>query len=146
MPAPINTLVADYRKRLSHFGGVELLEIAEAKRTTDQPAQRQQGLLLEAKRIKERIPRATSLIPLDATGRTLSSLKLAERLDQWRQQSENICFLIGGPDGLHPELRNMASWSLSLGAMTFPHMLARVLLLEQLYRANTILHKIPYHR
>ena len=146
MPPEVRSLVAEYRKRLVHFGGVELLEIAEARRTADNPAQRQQGLLLEAKRIKACIPQSSTVIPLDAAGRKLSSTQLAEAVDDWRHQSGTICFIIGGPDGLHPELLAMAPWSISLGVMTFPHMLARVLLLEQLYRAYTIVHRIPYHR
>lgn len=146
MPPEVRNLVAEYRKRLVHFGGVELIEVAEAQRNTDNPAQRRQGLLLEAKRIKERMPHPATLIPLDASGRNISSTQLAKVLDDWRHQSGTICFVMGGPDGLHPELLTMAEWCLSLGAMTFPHMLARVLLLEQIYRAHTILHKIPYHR
>lgn len=146
MPVPIRDLVAEYRKRLVHFGGVKLIEIAEARRTANSPAQRQQGLLMEAKRLRECIPCPALTLPLDASGRNLSSVQLAEVLDHWRHHSETVCFVIGGPDGLHSEIVKTAPWSLSLGAMTFPHMLARVILLEQIYRAHTILQKIPYHR
>ena len=136
----------DYRKRLVHFGGVDLIEIAEAHRNSNGAACRAQGLLLEAQRIKKSLPQPCTLIPLHASGRHLSSEQLAKIVDDWRHQSGTVCFLIGGPDGLHPELLESAPWSLSLGSMTFPHMLARVLLLEQLYRAYTIVHHIPYHR
>lgn len=146
MPSPIRALVADYRKRLVHFGGLDLIEIAEAHRDSDGEAQRIQGLLLEAKRIKKSLPQPCTLIPLHASGRHVSSDQWAKVVDDWRHQAGTVCFLIGGPDGLHPELLEAAPWSLSLGSMTFPHMLTRVLLLEQLYRAFTILHRIPYHR
>lgn len=146
MPPPVRALVDDYRQRLVRAGGVELIEVAESKRDGASQAQRQLGLLQEAKRIQDRLPHPALLIPLDSAGRTLSSTQLAEAFDSWRHQSEPVCFLIGGPDGLHPTLLASAPWSLSLGAMTFPHMLVRVLLLEQLYRAHTIVQHIPYHR
>lgn len=146
MPSPVRALVADYQQRLLRLGGVTLIEVAEARRDADGPAQRQQGLLQEARRIQAVIPPAAVLVPLDRSGRNLSSLQLAEQLDLWRQQAGTVCFLIGGPDGLHPDLVQAAPWSLSLGAMTFPHALARVLLLEQIYRAHTIIQRIPYHR
>ncbi len=146
MPPPVRALVTDYQQRLVRLGGVELIEVAECKRTGDGSAERQLGLLQEARRIQERLPRPALLIPLDVGGRTLSSMQLAVQLEQWRQQAEPVCFLIGGPDGLHSTLLEGVPWSLSLGAMTFPHMLVRVLLLEQLYRAYTIMQRIPYHR
>jgi 23S rRNA (pseudouridine1915-N3)-methyltransferase len=146
MPVPVRLLVDDYRQRLLRLGKVELIEVAEAKRDADGPAHRLQGLQQEAKRIQASIPPSSTLVPLDRSGRTLSSLQLAEQLELWRQQAGTVCFLLGGPDGLHPELIQAAPWSLSFGPMTFPHALARVLLLEQIYRAHTILQKIPYHR
>ncbi len=146
MPPPVRDLVADYRQRLVRLGGVALIEVAEARRVVDDPAHQQLGLVWEAKRIRAQIPSPATLIPLDSSGRNLSSTQLAAQLDLWRQQTETVCFLIGGPDGLHPDLLTAAPWSLSLGAMTFPHMLVRVLLLEQLYRAHTIVQRIPYHR
>ncbi|MEO5364149.1 MAG: 23S rRNA (pseudouridine(1915)-N(3))-methyltransferase RlmH [Magnetococcus sp. DMHC-8] len=146
MPPPVRALVADYRQRLVRLGGVEWIDVAEARRTVDDPAHLRLGLLAEAERIRRQIPPFSLLIPLDTAGRSLSSLQLAEHLAGWRQQSDPVCFVIGGPDGLHPDLLKGAAWSLSLGAMTFPHQLVRVLLLEQLYRAHTILQHIPYHR
>ncbi|MBF0162485.1 MAG: 23S rRNA (pseudouridine(1915)-N(3))-methyltransferase RlmH [Magnetococcales bacterium] len=146
MPPPVQSLIADYRQRLLRLGGVEWWEVAEAKRDEAGEAHRQQGLLQEAKRIQARIPHPSTLIPLDSGGRQLSSIQLAQQLDRWRQEAGTVCFVIGGPDGLHSTLLQAASWSLSLGTMTFPHTLARVLLLEQIYRAYTIVQRIPYHR
>ena len=146
MPSPIRVLITDYRQRLQRLGVVEWLEVAEAKRDSDGPAHRRQGLLQEAKRIQARIPRPATLIPLDAGGKQLSSIQFAQQLERWRQEAGTVCFVIGGPDGLHPSVVQPAPWTLSLGAMTFPHTLARVLLLEQIYRAYTIVQRIPYHR
>ena len=111
MPPPVRALVADYRQRLNHFGGVDLREVAEARRTADTPAQREQDLRLEAHRIRVRWIQPSLLIPLDGTGRALSSPQLAETLEGWRRCAETVCFVIGGPDGLHPEIKEMASWS-----------------------------------
>ncbi|MEO5339542.1 MAG: 23S rRNA (pseudouridine(1915)-N(3))-methyltransferase RlmH [Magnetococcus sp. MYC-9] len=146
MPPPVQTLITDYRQRLQRLGGVEWIEVAEAKRDTDGPAQREKGLLQEARRIQERLPQPATVVAMEVGGRQLSSIQLAEQLARWRQESGTVCFLVGGPDGLHATLVQSAAWSLSLGAMTFPHTLARVLLLEQIYRACTIVQRIPYHR
>ncbi len=146
MPPAVRTLVNDYQQRLERIGGVSLLEIAEARRTGDSVAERQQGLLWEATRLRERLPPAALLLPLESGGRSMPSPAFAAEMQSWRDAHATVCFLIGGPDGLHPDILRLGAWSLSLGPMTFPHMLVRVLLLEQLYRAYTILQRIPYHR
>ena len=87
------------------------------------------------------------LIALDERGKTLTSPAFADMLANWRDAGHpEACFLIGGADGLAPELRAKADFSLSLGKMVWPHMLARVMLTEQLYRAASILAGSPYHR
>ncbi len=147
MPEPIRALVADYRGRLAPFGGAELLEVADARRSADSPAHRQRWLAEEAERLNRVIARSGVLIALDSRGRALSSPDLATALGRLRDEGlTEIQFLVGGPDGLDEALLGQARWSLSLGPMTLPHMLARVVLLEQLYRAMTILRGIPYHR
>jgi 23S rRNA (pseudouridine1915-N3)-methyltransferase len=91
-------------------------------------------------------PRAT-LVALDARGQTLTSEALAERLQRWRDGGvDDLAFLIGGAEGLADAVRQKAHLVLSLGAMTWPHLLARGMLLEQLYRAQQILAGHPYHR
>ena len=91
-------------------------------------------------------PRAT-LVALDARGQTLTSEALAERLQRWRDSGiDDLAFLIGGAEGLADAVRQKAHLVLSLGAMTWPHLLARGMLLEQLYRAQQILAGHPYHR
>ncbi len=146
MPAPLRALTEDYQQRLQRGGGVSLVEVAEARRSGATAADRQQGLLYEANRLREHIPQSSLLLPLDSTGRMMSSLEFAGQMQRWREAGEHLCFVIGGPDGLHPDLLRMGSATLSLGPMTFPHLLVRVLLLEQLYRAYTLIQGIPYHR
>ena len=91
--------------------------------------------------------KAEALIVLDERGTILSSPKFAERLAHWRDQGQaEACFVIGGADGIAPEIRDRADFALSLGKMVWPHMLARVMLTEQLYRAASILAGAPYHR
>jgi 23S rRNA (pseudouridine1915-N3)-methyltransferase len=91
-------------------------------------------------------PRAT-LVALDARGQTLTSEAFAERLQRWRDSGiDDLAFLIGGAEGLADAVRQKAHLVLSLGAMTWPHLLARGMLLEQLYRAQQILAGHPYHR
>ncbi|MBF0135365.1 MAG: 23S rRNA (pseudouridine(1915)-N(3))-methyltransferase RlmH [Magnetococcus sp. DMHC-1] len=146
MPAPVRDLVLDYKNRLERFAPVALHEVAEAKRN---PAQKgdPQAMAMEAERIRRLLPKAALMVPLDSQGRTLTSLELAQTLRHLQEDAvREIFFLIGGPDGLDPDLLTQGSWRLSFGPMTFPHMLMRVLLLEQLFRAMTILQGVPYHR
>ncbi|BDA86607.1 ribosomal RNA large subunit methyltransferase H [Aureimonas sp. SA4125] len=101
----------------------------------------------EAVRLVAGLADKTVLVVLDETGKTLSSEGFAAELAQLRDEGvRDLALLIGGPDGLDPELRARARLVLSLGRMTFPHQIARMLLAEQIYRATTILSGHPYHR
>jgi 23S rRNA (pseudouridine1915-N3)-methyltransferase len=101
----------------------------------------------EAELILAAIPAGARLVALDERGQSWSSRELAERLGRWRDQSiAALAFAIGGADGLGQAVLDRADTVLSLGAMTWPHLLARSLLLEQLYRAQQILAGHPYHR
>ena len=93
------------------------------------------------------IPQGSAVVLLDAHGENLDSASFAARLSQWRAADRPaIVFMIGGADGLSPSLADKSDLRLSFGAATWPHQLARVMLLEQLYRATTILAGHPYHR
>ena len=85
-------------------------------------------------------------IALDQRGRQWTTLELAGQLENWMREEHGVCFLVGGPDGLSPECRSEADESWSLGRLTLPHPLVRVVLAEQLYRAWTITRNHPYHR
>ena len=146
MPKPIKTLVDDYTNRLQRMAPVTLIEVADERRTVASSSNSEQLLKKEAERIRTKIPPGAMIIPLTITAPPLSSTTLANKISHLRDTGNGeISLLIGGPDGLHPSLLKQP-WHLSFGPMTFPHMLIRVMLLEQLYRAMTILERVPYHR
>lgn len=93
------------------------------------------------------LPAGAHLVVLDERGKTMTSVAFSERLSDWRDQGKrDVAFVIGGADGLVRDLRAAADTSLSFGPMVWPHMLARVMLAEQLYRAASIAAGTPYHR
>lgn len=140
---PEKALTEDYLKRLEPMGrGVgigpaRLLEL-EAKSGLREA---ESALLLE------RAPAGARLIVMDERGDAPSSLEFAKKLERWRDSgAAEAAFLLGGADGHTAELRGRADWVVSLGRLTLPHMLARAVLAEQLYRAASILAGHPYHR
>lgn len=145
---PERELAERYRRRFQDIGrnlgfrGLDICEIPESR------AREAAGRLAEeATAISAAIPPSSMLVTLDARGETIDSATLARRLGGWRDQSiGSASFVIGGADGLSPELRGRKSWTIAFGAATWPHQLVRVMLLEQLYRAATILAGHPYHR
>ncbi|MBF0342445.1 MAG: 23S rRNA (pseudouridine(1915)-N(3))-methyltransferase RlmH [Magnetococcales bacterium] len=145
MPHPIRELVEEYRERLHHFLPTRVEWVAEEKR--DKGVTARQALEREAQRLQARLPAGALLVALDTSGRMFSSPDLARQMDHWMQSGHaEMIFIIGGPDGLDTSILSQATFTLSFGPMTFPHMLARVMLLEQLYRAMTLLRGVPYHR
>ncbi len=105
------------------------------------------GMVAEAALLERAIPSGALLATLDERGRVMSSPEFAEQLARWRDAGrQDVAFVIGGADGIAPALRDRAEFSLSFGKMVWPHMLVRVMLAEQLYRAATILGGGPYHR
>lgn len=105
------------------------------------------GISAEANLLERAIPAGAFLVALDERGQVLSSPEFADRIADWRDAGrQDVAFLIGGADGLAPALRDKADFLLSFGRMVWPHMLVRVMLNEQIYRAATILAGSPYHR
>ena len=105
------------------------------------------GMGAEADLLARAVPSGAVIVTLDERGRLMSSPDFAGLLARWRDGGrQDVAFVIGGPDGLDPGLRARAEVSVSFGAMVWPHMLVRVMLAEQLYRAATILSGGPYHR
>ena len=100
----------------------------------------------EGQRVLEHIPKGAWVVALDGPGKPWSSEQLAQRMAHWRGQGRDLVFLIGGPEGHADEVRARADESWSLGPLTLPHMLVRVVLAEQLYRACSMLANHPYHR
>ena len=121
---PFQDDVEHYRKLIAGLARVELIEVREDER------------------VPTRIPERAHLILLASDGREFDSIELSEWLEERRQDGRDLCFVIGGPRGLDLE---KCDTRLSLGRLTLPHQLARVVLLEQLYRAHKILAREPYH-
>ncbi|MCL6618587.1 23S rRNA (pseudouridine(1915)-N(3))-methyltransferase RlmH [Thermomonas hydrothermalis] len=135
---------ADYRKRLSHWLPLELVEIAPGLRGKGRDTAR--AIDEEGARVLAALPRQAHVVALEGRGRMYSSEQLAQRLEHWRGQGRDLVFLIGGPEGHAPEVLARADEQWSLGPLTLPHMLVRLVLAEQLYRACALLAHHPYHR
>jgi 23S rRNA (pseudouridine1915-N3)-methyltransferase len=145
---PERELAERYRERFDDIGrklgfrGLAIHEIPES-RARDAATR----IAEEASAISALIPEKSVLVALDERGKTIDSAAFAQHLGRFRDQSvANTIFTIGGADGLSPELRRKAKLTIAFGAATWPHQLVRVMLLEQIYRAATILAGHPYHR
>jgi len=144
--APEQALFEDYARRLVKGGPagltLELAEVEERRKLTGEPLRKAEAGLLLA-----RIPKDSTLVALDGRGKTLGSEAFANQLARWRDEGVgDLAFVIGGADGLDPAVLKRARLVLSLGAMTWPHLLVRAMLAEQIYRAQSILLGHPYHR
>lgn len=134
----------EYFSRLKKMWPLDVVEVRDAKRTrAGEPARWRAE---EAEKLLAAVPAGAVVVALDERGEDWTSRKFARWLGRQRDQGRPVCFLIGGPDGLDPALRERAQKVWRLGALTMPHELARVVLAEQLYRAVTILEGRPYHR
>ena len=139
---------AEYAKRLSRFCRLELVELPEERLPeAPSPAQIEAALLKEAAAIRSRLPAGAVLVALCVEGELRSSEALARQMDAWASQGAGqLVFLIGGSFGLHPSVKWAANLRLSMSPMTFPHHLARVMVLEQIYRAYQINAGTKYHK
>ena len=144
MPQWVEQGFADYAKRFPRGQSVQLVEIPVAPRKSGQPVERLQQQ--EAERILKQCQNGGLLIALDERGKQWSSREWGEHYRDWQQNRPRVDLVLGGPDGLHPDLLSRADLRLSLGRMTLPHGLARVVLIEQLYRAWSLSQGHPYHR
>ncbi len=134
------------RALFDHYAGrlakpLTLREVEEKRPLPVTDLVRREGELLRAA-----VPRGAVVVALDGRGRTLDSIALAQKLGQWRDGGDEVAFLIGGREGLDDPVLSAADLVLSLGPMTWPHLLVRALLAEQLYRAQCIISGHPYHR
>jgi 23S rRNA (pseudouridine1915-N3)-methyltransferase len=143
MPAWVDTAFADYAKRLPRDYAVELVELKPAPR--DRGWTEERLLDDEARRI-EASENGHRVIALDERGTTWSTRDFAQRLHRLHDDGEAVAFTIGSADGLAPRVRDAAHAVLSVSAFTLPHALVRVLLVEQVYRAVSLIGGHPYHR
>ncbi|MCA1624204.1 MAG: 23S rRNA (pseudouridine(1915)-N(3))-methyltransferase RlmH [Acidobacteria bacterium] len=133
-------LQEDYLQRLSHFVKCEVTEIKDGGAA-------QEVKEIESKRILEKVNQSTSVCLLDVKGRSLSSHDLAETIENWQNRGlKVVAFVIGGAEGVTPEVVEKTDFSLSLSGFTLTHEMARVVLIEQLYRAFTIIKGFPYQK
>ncbi|MFK7869758.1 MAG: 23S rRNA (pseudouridine(1915)-N(3))-methyltransferase RlmH [Roseobacter sp.] len=141
---PEKELVDDYLLRFDRTG--RALGLGPAK-LTEIDDRKNGGMAGEARLLRRSIPQGAHLVVLDERGRLQSSPDFAKRLAGWRDSGRaDVAFVVGGADGIDPALRAEADDALSFGKMVWPHMLVRVMLAEQLYRAASILAGSPYHR
>ena len=139
--ARLRSLIEDYAERLSHFVRCEVTEIREPGRTD------KTGIDKETKRISDALRPGSLTVLLDPEGAEWTSHQLAAQVSGWENSGvKEVAFVIGGPNGLAPELATRADKRWSLSRLTLTHEMARVLLLEQLYRAFTIVHGLPYQK
>ena len=139
---------AEYAKRLSRFCKLEIVELPESRLSdSPSPAEISQALTAEAALIEAKLPKGSALVAMCIEGEELSSPQLAEKKRQFAVSGvANLTFLIGGSVGLSPAIKAQADFRLSMSPMTFPHHLARVMLLEQIYRAYQINAGTKYHK
>lgn len=144
MPNWVNEAFDEYAKRFGRDFCIKLQEIKPEKRHSGMTAA--QGVAAEEARLNAAIPTGSFLVVLDEHGKAPTSKELANHLQQWQQDARHVCLIIGGADGLSPSIKNKANLLMQLSNLTLPHGMVRVLLIEQLYRAVSILNQHPYHR
>ena len=143
-PAWVAEGFGEYQKRHAHWLPLELAEIAPGLRGKGRDPAR--AVADEGARVLAALPKQAHVVALDGRGKLYSSEQLAERVAAWRQQGRDLAFLIGGPEGHADAVLAQAHERWSLGPLTLPHMLVRLVLAEQLYRACSLLANHPYHR
>ncbi|CUH46788.1 23S rRNA (pseudouridine(1915)-N(3))-methyltransferase RlmH [Ruegeria atlantica] len=141
---PEKSLLDDYLTRFDRtgrslgLGPAQVIEVEDKKNA---------GMGAEAVLLRKALPKGAVICTLDERGRVMSSPDFSKKLGGWRDAGrQDLALIIGGADGIDPDLRAEADFSISFGSMVWPHMLVRVMLAEQLYRAATILSGGPYHR
>lgn len=141
MPGWVQQACAEYTKRMPRRWQFQVREFAQAQSDNSEVTMaREADLLLAA------IDDKAHVIALDNRGKDWSTQAVSEQLASWQELGKPLIFLIGGADGLHPRCRERANQLWSLSALTFPHPLVRIVLVEQLYRAQSLLDNHPYHR
>ncbi len=141
MPSWVQEGMLDYQKRLPAHWRFALREFPQAKASSAEL-----GMAKESASLLDATPEQAHVIALDNLGSQWSTKQLSAQLEKWQGLGKPIVFYIGGPDGLHEDCRARSDQMWSLSDLTFPHPLVRIVLLEQLYRAHSLLINHPYHR
>lgn len=145
-PAWAAAAFEDYARRMPRELAIEPIALKPARRDGDAVALAARARAEEGQRIVAAIPTGSVKVALDERGFAWTTQQFARALEAWMGAGRDVCFIIGGADGLDDEVRRGADVLLSLSAMTMPHALARVVLAEQLYRAVSLIRNHPYHR
>ncbi len=136
----------EFEKRMSRYAKLQIIEVNDEQAPEKlSKAQKQSVQLTEWEKINKKLNDDDFLIVLDGTGKALTSEELAKNIELW-QENKNIVFALGGSLGFHENALKRANYVLSLSKMTFTHSMARVILLEQIYRGYKIINKEPYHK
>lgn len=133
--------VEEYRKRLSKYTKLELIELKD-----EGLVEKRKAIELECEKIEKQISEKDYIITLEIEGKELTSLEFSEKMEKIMIENSNITFIIGGSYGLSEKIKKRAKLHLSFSKMTFPHQLFRVMLLEQIYRAYKIINNEQYHK
>ncbi len=144
MPSWVDAAVGEYVKRMPPECRVVVKEVRPVERSGSRTAET--VMQQERSRIEAALPKNARVIALDERGKDMTTMQLANQLDQWMQDGGDVAFIIGGADGLDAGLKASADAMIRLSSMTMPHAMVRVLLVEQLYRAWSITKNHPYHR
>lgn len=144
MPSWVDDGFTEYARRLPSHCRLELVEIPPIRRTKNADLER--IARDECARIRQAIPAGARVIALERTGRSRTTADLAHALEAWLAAGQDTALLVGGPEGLAPECLQAAHEIWSLSGLTLAHPVVRVVLAEQIYRAWSILHNLPYHR
>ena len=144
MPGWVDTASDDFVKRLPAEIKINpiLLPLIKRGKNPDIP----RIIRDESRKLLIAVPKDSLLVVVDVLGKPVTTVKFSSMLDTWMQQGQDVSIVIGGPDGVSAELLSQARQKISLSSLTFPHPLVRVILLEQIYRAWSILNNHPYHR
>ncbi|GKT12518.1 MAG: 23S rRNA (pseudouridine1915-N3)-methyltransferase [Thiomicrorhabdus sp.] len=144
MPKWVQEGYAEYAKRMPKACSIKLVELPMAQRGKTNSVDKLKAE--EAKRIVDAIPKGARMIILDEHGKQVTTKGLSEKLEEWLGGGQDIALIVGGPDGLQQELIDQAQWKWGLSNLTLPHPMVRILVVEQLYRAWSVIQNHPYHR
>jgi len=144
MPAWIESGFAEYVKRMPTECRIHLKEIKPVERSGSKTAEI--AMALERGKIEAVLPKGCRIVALDEHGKDLTTVQLSQLLTQWQQDGRDVCFVIGGADGLDAEFKAKSDMLIRISSLTLPHGMVRILLAEQLYRAWSITQNHPYHR
>lgn len=144
MPKWVQDGYAEYAKRLPKACSMKLIELPMAQRGKTSSVE--QNRAEEAKRILAAVPKGATIIALDEHGQQVTTKGLAEKLEDWLAGGHDVALIVGGPDGLDAGILQQAQWKWGLSKLTMPHPMVRILVVEQIYRAWSVIQNHPYHR